>query len=192
MNKLSTLFLCLALAACTPPAAQAPPLAGARIGGPFVLTDENGAQVSDRDFAGFYRIVYFGYTYCPDVCPTDVANLMHGWQLFGKTNAARAAKVKSIFITVDPTRDTPETLKSFTANFDPRLVGLTGTPEAIAKVTREYGVAVQVGKPSSPGVYFVDHTNAAYLMDPDGKPLALLPSDGTPQAIADEMSKWIK
>jgi protein SCO1/2 len=192
MNKLSTLFLCLLLAACGTPVAPTPPLAGARIGGPFVLTDEDGRQVTDRAFAGHYRIVYFGYTFCPDVCPTDVANLMHGWQLFGKTDAERANKIRSIFITVDPARDTPEALKSFTANFDPRLVGLTGTPEAIAKVTHDYGVAVSKQKPTAPGVYFVDHTNAAYLMDPDGKPLALLPSDGTPQAIADELSKWIK
>jgi protein SCO1/2 len=192
MNKFTTLFLCVALAACSPAVAPVPPLEGARIGGPFVLTDENGRQTTDRDFAGHYRIVYFGYTYCPDVCPTDVANLMHGWQLFGKIDAARADKIKSIFITVDPVRDTPETLKSFTANFDPRLVGLTGSPDAIKAVTKEYGVAVSIQKPTSPGVYFVDHTNAAYLMDPDGKPLALLPSEGTPQAIADELSKWIK
>jgi protein SCO1/2 len=192
MNKFSLLFLCATLTACGTSVAPTPPLQGARIGGPFTLTDQNGAQVTDRAFAGRYRIVYFGYTSCPDVCPTDVANLMHGWQLFGKTDAARADKIKSIFITVDPARDTPAVLKAFTANFDPRLVGLTGTPEAIAKVARDYGVAFSLQKPTSPGVYFVDHTNAAYLMDPDGKPLALLPSDGTPQAIADELSKWIK
>lgn len=192
MNKLIILFFSAALAACSPANTPAPPLAGARIGGPFTLTDENGKQVTERDFAGHYRIVYFGYTYCPDVCPTDVANLMHGWQLFGKTDAARADKIKSIFVTVDPARDTPETLKSFTANFDPRLVGLTGTPDAIKAVAKEYGVAVSIQKPTSPGVYFVDHTNAAYLMDPDGKPLALLPSDGTPQAISDELNKWVR
>ncbi|WP_293880836.1 SCO family protein [Sphingomonas sp.] len=192
MNKLATLLLCVLIAGCIPTAAPKPPLEGARIGGPFVLTDQNGRQVSDRDFAGRYRIVYFGYTFCPDVCPTDVANLMHGWQLFGKTNAARADRIRSIFITVDPARDTPETLKAFTANFDPRLVGLTGSPQAIAAVAKAYGVAVQIQKPTSPGVYFVDHTNAAYLMNPDGKPLALLPSDGTPQAIADELGKWVR
>ncbi|AYJ86622.1 SCO family protein [Sphingomonas paeninsulae] len=192
MNKLAILFSCTLLAACSPAVAPTPPLAGARIGGPFTLTDENGKKVSDRDFAGRYRIVYFGYTFCPDVCPTDVANLMHGWQLLGKTDPARANKIQSMFITVDPARDTPDTLKSFTANFDPRLIGLTGTPEAIAAVTKAYGVAVSVQKPTAPGVYFVDHTNAAYLMDPDGKPLALLPSDGTPKAIADELSKWVK
>ncbi|CAN5130796.1 SCO family protein [soil metagenome] len=192
MNKSIFLILCAMVAACSPAVAPTPPLAGARIGGSFVLTDQNGRQVSDRDFAGRYRIVYFGYTFCPDVCPTDVANLMHGWQLFGKTDAARANKIRSVFITVDPARDTPATLKSFTANFDPRLIGLTGSPQAIADVTKAYGVAVSIQKPTSPGVYFVDHTNAAYLMDPDGKPLALLPSDGTPQAISDELSKWIK
>jgi protein SCO1/2 len=192
MNKIAILLSCILLAACSPSVAPTPPLAGARIGGPFTLTDENGKKVSDRDFAGRYRIVYFGYTFCPDVCPTDVANLMHGWQLLGKTDPARANKIQSMFITVDPARDTPEALKSFTANFDPRLIGLTGTPEAIAAVTREYGVAVSVQKPTAPDVYFVDHTNAAYLMDPEGKPLALLPSDGTPKAIADELSKWVK
>jgi protein SCO1/2 len=192
MNKLTILFSCAILTACGSSPAPTPPLAGARIGGPFSLTDQNGRTVSDSDFKGYYRIVYFGYTSCPDVCPTDVANLMHGWQLLGKIDPARAGKVRSVFITVDPARDTPEALKSFTANFDPRLIGLTGTPAAIASITKEYGVAVSPQKPTAPGVYFVDHTNAAYLMDPDGKPLALLPSEGTPKAIADELGKWIK
>ncbi|MDB5713115.1 MAG: hypothetical protein JWO15_512, partial [Sphingomonadales bacterium] len=87
MNKLFTLLLCVMLTACGTSVAPTPPLQGARIGGPFDLVDQNGAQVTERAFAGHYRIVYFGYTFCPDVCPTDVANLMHGWQLFGKTDA---------------------------------------------------------------------------------------------------------
>jgi protein SCO1 len=174
-------------------AAPAPPLEGARIGGPFALTDQNGATRSDRDFAGKYRIMYFGYTFCPDVCPVDVAHLVAGYRAFAKADPARGARVVPIFVTVDPARDTPEALKAFTAAFDPALVGLTGSPAQIADVTKAYAVVVQIQKPA-PGNpnYLVDHSRAAYLMDPDGKPLALLSQDAKPDVIAGELSKWVK
>ena len=192
MNRFAILLMLTALGACGASQPTRAPLSGARIGGPFALIDETGRPVTDRDFAGSYRIVYFGYTYCPDVCPTDVANLMHGWQLFGKSDPARAAKIRSIFITVDPARDTPAVLQAFTANFDPRLVGLTGSPDAIAAAAKAYGVAYSAQKPTAPGVYFVDHTNAAYLMDSDGKPIMLLSAEGSPKAIAAELAVWVR
>lgn len=192
MNKCFAILLSLVLTACKPAPSSTPPLTGARIGGPFALTDQDGRTVTDRDFAGLYRIVYFGYTFCPDVCPTDTANLMRGWQAFEKADAARGAKIRSIFITIDPERDTPAVLKTFTAAFDPRLVGLTGSPQAIAAVAKGYGVTYAAQKSADPTAYLVDHSRAAYLMDPDGKPLALLPQDETPQAVAAELDKWVK
>ena len=190
MNRSIVLLALLALSACSPNVT--PPLAGAKIGGPFTLVDEDGKSVTDASYRGKYRIVYFGYTFCPDVCPTDEANLMRGWQAFAKIDVARAGNIISLFITVDPARDTPAVLKSWTANFDSRLVGLTGSPTAIAAVAKAYGVAYSAQKPTAPGVYFVDHTSAAYLIDPDGKPLALLSAEGPPQKIANELNAWVK
>jgi len=192
MNCRTALLSLMLLAGCQSSGTEAP-LAGARIGGPFTLTDQNGQVRTDRDFAGKYRIMYFGYTFCPDVCPVDVAHLVAGFKAFAKTDPARAARVVPVFVTVDPDRDTPAALKAFTSAFDPVLVGLTGSTDQIAAVTKGYAVVVQIQK-SSPGNpnYRVDHSRAAYLMDPDGKPLALLSQDAKPDVIAGELSKWVK
>src|SRR3546814_8866133 len=94
----------------------------------------------DSDFAGKYRLVYFGYSFCPDICPVDLQKLMRGLSQFEKTDAARGAKVAPLFITVDPARDTPEALKPFVERYHPRLLGLTGTPEQIASVAKAFVV----------------------------------------------------
>jgi len=190
MNLRILVLPLLLLAACS--GDSPPPLAGARIGGPFTMTDQTGRTRTDRDFAGRWRIVYFGYTYCPDVCPVDVANLVAGWRAFAKSDAARAAKIAPIFVTVDPARDTIDVLKRFTAAFDPGLVGLRGTAEQTAAITRAYGVAYQLGKPNAEGGYLVDHSRAAYLMDPQGQPVMLLSQEAKPDVIAEELAKWVK
>jgi len=172
----------------TPPAQ--PPLAGARIGGPFTLVDQNGRTVTNRDFAGRYRIMYFGYTFCPDVCPTDAQNIGAGLRLLEQRDPALARRVVPIFISVDPARDTPAVLKQFVAAFHPRMVGLTGTPTEIARVAKEYGIFFARGKGTKDG-YLMEHSRQIYLMDPAGKPLALLP-EAPPQALADEIAKWAK
>ena len=172
----------------TPPAQ--PPLAGARIGGPFTLVDQNGRTVTNRDFAGSYRIMYFGYTFCPDVCPTDAQNIGAGLRLLEQRDPALARRVVPIFISVDPARDTPAVLKQFVAAFHPRMVGLTGTPTEIARVAKEYGIFFARGKGTKDG-YLMEHSRQIYLMDPAGKPLALLP-EAPPQALADEIAKWAK
>jgi protein SCO1/2 len=172
----------------TPPAE--PPLAGARIGGPFTLVDQNGRTVTNRDFAGSYRIMYFGYTFCPDVCPTDAQNIGAGLRLLEQRDPALARRVVPIFISVDPARDTPAVLKQFVAAFHPRMVGLTGTPTEIARVAKEYGIFFARGKGTKDG-YLMEHSRQIYLMDPAGKPLALLP-EAPPQALADEIAKWAK
>jgi len=181
------------LAACSSPAPTQPaPLAGARIGGPFVLTNQNGRTVREKDFTGRYRIVYFGYTFCPDVCPTDLQHIGAGLTLFEKADPRRAAKVVPIFITVDPARDTAAVLKAYVAAFHPRMVGLTGSPAAIAAVAKGYAVYYRAQPATAGGSYMVSHTQAAYLMDPDGMPIALLPAEGPPQGVADELGKWVK
>lgn len=187
-------LLPLVLAACSPgPAAQREaPLAGASIGGPFTLTDQDGRTVTDKSFAGKYRIMYFGYTYCPDVCPTTAQAIGAAMRLLDKEDPAISAKVVPVFVTIDPARDTPAVLKQFVSAFYPRFVGLTGNAAAIKAISQEYGVFSSKGETTPNGGYLVSHSNAAYLMDPDGKPIALLPTDKGAQATAAEIKTWVR
>ena len=144
--RIFALFAALAATACSPEAPpQRPPLEGARIGGPFALTDQDGKAVTDASFAGKYRIVYFGYTFCPDVCPLDAQNIGAALKLLEKTDPTLARNIVPIVITVDPARDTPAVMKQFVSAFHPRMVGLTGSPEEIARVAKEYGVYFKRG-----------------------------------------------
>jgi protein SCO1/2 len=187
------------LAGCSPHAAAnqsasaqelQPPLAGASIGGPFALTDQDGRQVSDTDFAGKYRIMYFGYTFCPDVCPVDMQNLGAAMRLLDREDPRLSSRVVPIFVSVDPTRDTPPVLKQFVSAFYPRLIGLTGSPKAIDRVASEYRIFHQKQPPAADGSYLVQHSRQAYLFGPDGKPLALLPIDGPPGPIVATIERW--
>ncbi|OAO04108.1 electron transporter [Sphingomonadales bacterium EhC05] len=190
-------ILLSALAGCNPPSnstgasGQEPPLAGAKIGGEFTLTNQDGEKASDTDFSGQYRIVYFGYSYCPDVCPIDLANLMLGLKQAEKDDADRAVKIQPLFITIDPERDTPEVLKQYVANFHPRLIGLTGKPEEIAEVAKKFLIIYDKRDDESTTEYLVDHSRQAYLFGPNGEPLALLSFDGTPRQVADEIAQWV-
>ena len=174
-------------------AVEAPPLQGTKIGGPFTLTDQDGKRVSDNDFAGKYRLIYFGYTFCPDVCPLDVQHLMQGFKLLEKDDAALAAKIQPIFITVDPARDDPKSLKAFVSAFHPRLIGLTGSEAEIAAVAKEFAIFYKK-QPAATGAsgYLVDHSRQAMLFDPDGKPLALISQDAKPDAISAELQRWAR
>ncbi|WP_159646612.1 SCO family protein [Sphingorhabdus sp. 109] len=186
------------LAACNPASdgggreGAEPPLAGADIGGSFTLTNQDGGITSEEEFKGQYRIIYFGYSYCPDVCPVDLANIMLGLKQAEKKDPALAEKIQPIFISVDPGRDTPAVLKQYVSAFHPRLIGLTGTPEDIATVAKKYLILYDIRDDESSSEYLVDHSRQAYLFGPDGEPLALLPFDGTPQQVADEIARWVR
>ena len=186
------------LAACNPApdesnsSAAEPPLAGARIGGPFTLTNQDGGRTSESQFKGQYRIIYFGYSYCPDVCPVDLANIMLGLKQAEKENPKLAKKIQPIFISIDPERDTPAVLKQYVSAFHPRLIGLIGTPEEIADVAKKYLIVYNIRKDEGSSEYLVDHSRQAYLFGPDGEPLALLPFDGTPRQVADEIARWVR
>lgn len=185
--------LALALAACSAGAPQAePPLKGARIGGAFTLTDQNGRRVSDRDFAGQWRMVYFGYTFCPDVCPTDVQTMMRAREAFLKDHPQ--AKLAAIFISVDPARDTPAALGQFAGAFPRGLVALTGTPAEIADVAKRYGIYYHraEGETATKDAYLVDHSRQTVLFDPGGAPVALIPTDQGAQASIAELDKWVR
>nr|WP_243395632.1 SCO family protein [Sphingomonas oleivorans] len=172
---------------------ETPPLAGAKIGGPFTLTDQDGRRVSDSQFAGRYRLVYFGYTYCPDVCPLDVQNLALGLKQLEESDPGKAEKIQPIFISIDPARDTPEVLKQFVSAFHPRLIGLTGTEAEIATVAKEFAVYYkkQPPAPDTSG-YLVDHLRQAMLFGPKGEPLALIPQEEGAEPIAAELARWTK
>ena len=186
------LALLLCLAACQAQPAPTPPLARSSIGGPFTLIDQDGRTVTDRSFAGQYRIMYFGYTSCPDVCPTDMANVGGGLKLLEREQPELARRVTPIFVSVDPERDTPAMLKAFVRNFHPRMVGLTGSTQAIARTAEAFKVYAKKGDASPSGGYLVNHTRQTYLFDPAGKPLALLPSDANARAVADEIERWAR
>ena len=163
-----------------PPAGN---LAGSSLGGAFSLINQDGQPVSEADFKGKYRLMYFGYTFCPDVCPTDVALVAKGLNAFEASNPDRAARVQPIFITVDPERDDPAALKAFTRAFHPRLIGLTGTPAQVGAVTKAFGIYSKKVETSDPENYLVDHYAVIYLFGPDSAPIAFVPHGATAQDV---------
>jgi protein SCO1/2 len=189
---LIALLLVLLAGGCTngPGAADAP-LKGATMGGPFALTDQNGRRVTDRDFAGKYRLVYFGFTFCPDVCPVDMATLAGGLRRFERSAPERAARVQPIFITVDPARDTPPVLRQFVSAFHPRFIGLTGSEAEIAQVARRYRIFYDRGA-ANQGGYNVNHSQMAVLYGPEGEPIAIVPHDKGPEGVAAELERWVE
>jgi protein SCO1/2 len=195
MNKcilLAFAGLC-ALSACGSGTRNAePPLAGARIGGPFTLVNQDGQTVSDMDFAGKWRAVYFGYSFCPDICPLDLQRLMQGYRLFAKDHPAEAAKLQPIFISVDPARDTPAVLKRYVEAFGAPLIGLTGTDAQLAAAAKAYGV--YYAKRQEPGAsdYLMDHSRATMLFDGEGKPIMLVRTDESAQAVAGDFAQWVR
>lgn len=184
----------LLLSACGAdnPAGEEPPLAGAAIGGPFELVNSEGETVRWEDFEGKYRMVYFGYAYCPDVCPVDVAQMMRGYKRLKEENPDLAAEIQPLFITIDPERDTPEVVGEFTSAFSDDLIGLTGSPEQVDQAAKAFAVYYQRGEGTEDN-YLMDHSRAAYLMGPQGEPIATLPIDVVDkgEAVAAELEKWV-
>ena len=136
---------------------------GATIGGPFSLTDEEGREVTDKDVLKGPSLVYFGYTFCPDICPADTARNAEAIDALEE----RGYEVTPVFISVDPNRDTPEVLKEWTDYIHPRMIGLTGTPAEIASVAKAYRSYYKVPEDTTDPYYIVDHTTQTYLMLPD-------------------------
>jgi protein SCO1 len=156
------------------------------IGGPFTLQDGNGKSVTDRDFRGQYMLVYFGYTFCPDVCPTTLSAVADAMDKLGPT----AGKVRTLFVTVDPARDTPPVVKQFAAAFGPHVTGLTGTPEEIANIAKEYHVYYAEHRTGSgPNDYSMDHSSILYLMDPKGDFVAPIRADQNGDEMAASLRK---
>ena len=165
-------------------------LTGATVGAPFTLTGKDGARVSSEQFKGKYRIVYFGYTFCPDACPTDMGVIIQGLTRFAKTNPALAAEVQPFFITIDPARDTPVKVGQFAAAFSPKLIGLTGSQAEIDALAAKFVVVKSKGG-ETPGGYLMEHTRHAYLLGRDGEPIEILPVFDGPDAVAADLAKSV-
>lgn len=160
------------------------------VGGPFELVDHNGNVVTDKDFGDQYLLIFFGYTYCPDVCPTALSDMSVALDLLGEE---KAEKLTPLFISVDPARDTPEHLAEYVSFFHPRTVGLTGTEEQVKKVAREYRVYYRLNEPQpeDPQDYLVDHTAIVYLMGPDGKLVTHFSHGTSPDAMAERLGQLL-
>jgi len=164
------------LAACDGPAAPASPRSTIQIGGPFQLVDTNGRPVTDKSLLGKPTAIFFGFTYCPEVCPTTMAE-MTAWL---KALGPDADRLNVVFVSVDPERDTPEQLKLYLSNFDRRIQGFTGTPEAVAKTAKVYRVYYQKVATDGGG-YTLDHSSAIYLFDAKGRFVEPIGYGGPPE-----------
>jgi protein SCO1/2 len=180
------LSLALGLAGCGNRGKPADTAAAApAIGGPFQMSDQTGKPVDQSVLNGKWSAVFFGYTYCPDVCPTTLQTLGSATELLGP----KAKDFQVVFVTVDPARDTPAQLKDYlsSASFPRGTIGLTGTPDQTAKITGAYKVYFQ--KSGTGANYSVDHSSAIYLMNPKGQFDSVLRFDMTPQQIRDQVAK---
>lgn len=150
-------------------------------GGDFTLQASSG-PVSLKDYRGKVVLVYFGYTYCPDVCPTSLSLMA---QALSSLTPAERRRVQGIFISVDPERDTLDRLKEYAPFFDPGIIGITGTPAQIAALAKQYGASYMKQKPNASGEYSVDHSSVTYVVDASGALVASLPHGTMPQQIVD-------
>src|SRR5215471_1258878 len=177
-------FLVLALRD-TPRGAAGTALASA-IGGPFQLVDQNGKTVTDTDLKGKWSLIYFGYTHCPDACPTALNDIAVALDELGP----KRTEIRPVFITVDPERDTPKVLKDYVTAFDAPIVALTGTPEEVAQAAKGYRV-YYAKHPEAGGDYSMDHSSVIYVMDPEGRFTASFTHQSAPEEIAERLKKLL-
>lgn len=156
------------------------------IGGPFKLIDQDGKAITDADLKGKPFLVFFGYTHCPDICPTTLFEVSEVLRALGPD----AGRTAALFVTVDPERDTPPVLKDYLSNFDPHLRGVTGTQDALAAVEKEYRVYSKK-VPTGNGEYSMDHSAIVYLMDKAGRFVAPFNLKRPPEAAAADLKKYL-
>ncbi len=161
-------------------------VAPSSVGGPFALVDHFGNPVTEADYAGRPHLVFFGFTHCPDVCPTKLFEISEILRHAGE----RGDGIRALFITVDPERDTPEIMQSYVSSFDDRIIGLTGDPEAIADVTRAFRAYARK-VPLDDGDYTMEHTAIVYIMDAEGRFITALDTTKPPEEAAEELLRQI-
>ncbi|MFO1035192.1 MAG: SCO family protein [Hyphomicrobiales bacterium] len=158
----------------------------ALVGGPFTMTNQSGETVTEKTYAGKPMLLFFGYTYCPDVCPTELQVMAEALRQLG----SKGADIQPIFVSIDPARDTPEQLKAYVANFGPQFTGLTGTPQQVAEIARAYRVFYKkVENGAAADAYLMDHSSIIYLMGPDGKFLKHVTYSTDAKALADGIAQ---
>ena len=160
----------------------------AQVGGPFTLVNDAGETVTDETFRGRYMLIYFGFTFCPDVCPTELGIMSAALDQLGE----KAEKVQPLFVTIDPERDTPEVMSRYVTLFHPRLMGLTGTPEQIASIAKAYHVFYRKAEDESSTDYTMDHSSIVFLMGPDGEYLKLFPPQTPPDKMAETIASYVE
>ena len=165
----------------------APSLAERPVGGDFTLQTANG-PISLRDLRGKVVLLYFGYTHCPDVCPASMAA---GSQALTRLSPEERDKVRLLYVSVDPERDTPARLKEYTAFFHPDMIGATGTPDQIAAVTHAYGASFIKQAPRPDGSYVVEHSAQTYVIDPDGRLAGEIPFGASAAEVVDAVRKLL-
>ena len=168
------------------PRGAAGTLLASAIGGPFRLVDQNGKAVTDADLKGKWSLVYFGYTHCPDACPTALNDIAIALDELGPHRDA----IRPVFVTVDPERDTPEVLKSYVTAFNAPILALSGTPEEIAQAAKGYRV-YYAKHPEAGGDYSMDHSSVIYVMDPEGRFTASFTQENSPEEIAERLKKLL-
>jgi protein SCO1/2 len=161
------------------------PKATALIGGPFTLQTGGGKTLTDADLKGHPFLVYFGYTHCPDVCPTTLA------QISDVLRRMPDKPIRALFISIDPARDNPDSMADYVSSFDSRVVGLSGTPEQIAAVEKAYRVYARKGEAEANGGYSMDHSSIVYLMDAKGNFVEALNLERSPEDVAKELSEYL-
>lgn len=158
------------------------------VGGSFTLVNQDGKTVTEKDFAGKYLLVTFGFTYCPDVCPTKLQDMSLTLDELG----ADAERVQPVLISIDPQRDSPEQMKNYVSLYHNAIIGLTGTPEQIAATAKTFKVYYKRGEDLGDGNYMMDHSTAIYLLGQDGKALDVFTEGATPQAMAAAIKGYLQ
>jgi len=183
-------LLSLALAACSPegPKFRSTDITGAEFGRELALTGHDGKPRTLADFRGKAVLVFFGYTHCPDVCPTTLADAAQALKTLGKD----ADRVQVLFVTVDPERDTPEVLSKYVPAFDPRFLGLHGDGAAIRKAAKEFKIFYEKRAGKAPGAYTVDHSGQSYVFDPQGRIRLFLRHDRLSQDLAEDLRTLLR
>ena len=171
------------------PDSQLPGRGKAAIGGPFTLVNHTGKTMTEKDIAGKYPLVFFGFTHCPDICPTDLFVISQALELLED----ESNKIAPLFITIDPERDTPDILADYLSNFHPAMIGLTGTDEQIATVAKAYKVYyTKEENPDSGLDYTMNHSAFTYLMSPDGEYLIHFSHDTKPAVMAEKILTYLR
>ena len=164
------------------------PVAGVSIGGAYDLIDHNGAPRTDADFTGQYKLIYFGFTYCPAICPTELQKIS---AVMAKLPAETAANIQPLFITIDPERDTVEAIKDYLSLFHEKFIGLTGSKDQIDAAKKAYRVYARAVQDDTMGDYTMDHSSYIYFMSPDDKLLGMYRIKDTPDYMITDMKKFL-